>query len=159
MHLKKRCNIKCAKSVLISISVSHIHIKVFSKSRFFQVYKIFSARCLQFVAGLGPRKADGLIKHYKRANTRLETLDQLISDKGIAMRKFGKFLSDAIIAGLILFQFLSIVLDSSKLTQQKWAILGPIFTLKFWTVPEFIRSTTHGHVKWLLMPCAMKMMT
>ena len=51
-----------------------------------------SARCLQFVAGLGPRKADGLIKHYKRANTRLETLDQLISDKGIAMRKFGKFL-------------------------------------------------------------------
>jgi len=47
------------------------------------------AGCLQFVAGLGSRKADGLIKHYKRSNTRLETLDQLISG-GIKMRKNGK---------------------------------------------------------------------
>ena len=49
------------------------------------------AACLQFVAGLGQRKADGLIKHYKKTNSRLETLDQLISDKFIQMRKFGKF--------------------------------------------------------------------
>ena len=55
------------------------------------MFKIFlQAGCLQFVAGLGPRKADGLIKHYKRTNSRLETLDQLISEKGIQMRKFGK---------------------------------------------------------------------
>ena len=38
------------------------------------------AGCLQFVAGLGPRKADGLIKYYRKENRRLESLEQLIKD-------------------------------------------------------------------------------
>ena len=43
------------------------------------------AGTLQFVPGLGPRKADGLIKHFKKTNTRLESLSQLITDQNIQM--------------------------------------------------------------------------
>ena len=50
------------------------------------------AGCLQFVPGLGPRKADGLIKHFKKTNTRLESLSQLITDQNIAMGPTGKTL-------------------------------------------------------------------
>ena len=70
----------------ISVSLTHINVKTFFIGKFYSVL----ANCLQFVAGLGPRKSDGLIKHYKKTNSRLETLDQLISDKFIQMRKFGK---------------------------------------------------------------------